>query len=362
VLEYIIKSMKGAGRKMLKRIASFILSILFVLGCAVGCSGIYREPQSATYYGLFDSYVTISSYSSDSEEEFLSNCEAIHEMLRKYNKLFDIYREYNGINNLCTVNREAGKSPVEVDGDLLDFIDFSIQLSIKTDLEVNIAMGSVLKLWHDARESANEDSKPYLPEKSALESAFAHTDIESIVIDRENSTIFITDPETQIDVGAIAKGYAAQKAADLLRSRNADGYILDLGGNIVAVGTREKGKGWTTGIRNPDKNSSESFIAKIEISNVSCVTSGDYERYFSFNGKDYHHIIDKDTLEPAAYFRSVTVLCSDSATADALSTALFCMSIEDGKKLISRFNNVEVVWVLYDGSIQKTDGVKILAQ
>ena len=223
-------------------------------------------------------------------------------------------------------------------------------------------MGSVLKLWHDARTSANENNDPYLPSKTDLENAYTHTDINSIEVDHENSTIFITDPHALIDVGAIAKGYAAMKAAELLRSRGADGYVLNLGGNIVAIGTKNNGDGWVTGITNPNRESNDSFAARIEISDISCVTSGDYERFFSFKGKEYHHIIDKDTLEPSTHYRSITVLCYDSALADALSTALFCMPLEEGKKLIKSFESVEVIWILPDNSIQKTDGVRFLAQ
>ncbi len=341
--------------------------IFFLILCSVvfgisGCKKMNNEPRSNIYYGLFDSFAEISSYSDESEESFNNNCKAAKQALEHYNKLFDIYNEYDGINNLCTVNRQAGIQSVKVEKELIDFIEYSIDLSKKCNLEVNIAMGSVTKLWHDARTSANEKNQPYLPSKAELEEAYRHANIDSIVIDRENSTILISDPMTQIDVGAVAKGYAAMKTAELLRSRGADGYVLNLGGNLVTIGTKSNGEGWITGITNPDKNSANDFIAKIEISDISCVTSGDYERYFSFEGKEYHHIIDKDTLMPADHFRSVTVLCDDSALADALSTALFCMSLEDGKELLKSFANVEVIWILQDMSILKTDGVKLLAQ
>ena len=341
-------------------IALSIIVILLVNTC--GCKNISKEPRTKTYYGLFDSFVTVSSYAEDTPEDFSLNCALVYEKLQYFNKLFDIYNSYDEITNLCDVNASAGKVPLKVDTELIDFVEYSIDICKKTDLEINIAMGSVLKLWHDAREAANEGGTPEIPSKSALEDAFSHTNIDSILIDRKNSTIFISDPETRIDVGAIAKGYAAEKCGDLLRTLNVSGYILNLGGNIVTIGTKKNGDGWITGITNPDKNSNESFAAKIKISDVSCVTSGDYERYFTFNGKDYHHIIDKDTLEPATHFSSVTVICKSSALADALSTALFCMPLEAGKKLIEQFESVEVIWIFKDGTLAQTDGIELLAQ
>ena len=320
------------------------------------------RPQTTTYYNLFDSFVTISSYAEDSSEQFSSNCSLVYKKLQYFNKLFDIYNSYEDIINLCDVNKSAGKSPVKVDSDLIEFIDFSIKICKKTDMEINVAMGSVLGLWHDAREMSNEGKTPEIPSQNTLNNAFSHSNIDSIQIDRENSTIFISDSYTRIDVGAIAKGYAAEKCADSLRARGVTGYILNLGGNIAAIGTKKNGEEWVTGITNPDRSSNESFAARINISDTSCVTSGNYERYFSFNGKVYHHIIDKDTLNPASYFSSVTVICKNSAIADALSTALFCMSIDEGRELIKRFDYVEVIWIDNDGTITKTEGVEFLAQ
>jgi thiamine biosynthesis lipoprotein len=132
-------------------------------------------------------------------------------------------------------------------------------------------------------------------------------------------------------------------------------YVLDIGGNLRTIGTKKDGTGWNTGIKNPTGN--PRYALYLNISNTSCVTSGDYERYFMYEGKKYHHIIDKDTLMPADYFSSITILTADSGLADALSTALFTMSYEDGKKLVDSLGNVEVVWIYKDGQIVYTDGI-----
>jgi Membrane-associated lipoprotein involved in thiamine biosynthesis len=213
---------------------------------------------------------------------------------------------------------------------------------------MNVMLGSVLSLWHDAREDGT-----YVPDDDTLKEASRHTDIDSLVI--EGNTAFISDEKASIDVGAFAKGYATEKAAEFLRSRNADGYVLNIGGNICIIGTRPDGTGWVTAIKDP-KSPSDGYCEKLDISDTSCVTSGVYERFFTVDGVRYHHIIDKDTLHPASFYDSVTVLCKNSGTADALSTALFCMDEEAGMKLAEEMN-AQVLWVHSDGTKSMTPGM-----
>ena len=131
--------------------------------------------------------------------------------------------------------------------------------------------------------------------------------------------------------------------------------MLNIGGNLRIIGSKPDGTGWNTGIKNPMDQSKYSLY--LNIKNISCVTSGDYERYFTYNGNKYHHVIDKDTLMPSNYFSSVTILVNDSGLADALSTALFSMSYEEGKLLVEKLGNVEVVWIYKDGTVVYTDGI-----
>lgn len=346
--------------------SKFFISLLLLLAftvSAISCSGGNASPYESTRYGMFDTFSTVQSYSGDNEKEFEDKSSQIYKILEYYNKQFDIYHEYADINNLCTVNKNAGIAPVVVDAELIDFLEYSIELCKKCNMEINIAMGAVLKMWHSAREKASDGDVISIPSKSDLEEANKHTDINSIIIDRDKSTVFITDKDASIDVGAIGKGYAVMMATNFLRKNGyGDGYVINVGGNISALGTKPNGDGWITGITNPDTKSDEQFAARIMISDTSCVTSGNYERYFEYNGKRYHHIIDCDTLQPADYFSSVTVICRDSGLADALSTALFCMSIEDGMRVLAQFEDVEVLWITLDGAIEKTEGFKLIAQ
>ncbi len=344
-------------RRQIKTALCSLLTVLLLLplsGCAGGGAA---EPRGKAYFTYFDTVSYIYSYAGDSEAQFDERCARVSETLGEYHRLFDIYHEYTGVNNLCTLNRLAGGEPVLVDKRLVDFLLYAKELYGVTGGEMNVMLGSVLSIWHDRRTAALDDpEKAALPTGAELDGAAEHTDISLLEIDPSKLTVRISDPEACIDVGALGKGYAVERAAELLESMGAEGYVLNVGGNIRVIGTKPDGSGWTTGIRDPQGDSAESFALRLELEDSSCVTSGVYERFFTVDGRQYHHIIDKDTLQPADYFASVTVITPDSGLADALSTALFCMPYEDGQALAEALG-ADVLWVFPDGEQRYTPGM-----
>jgi thiamine biosynthesis lipoprotein len=221
-------------------------------------------------------------------------------------------------------------------------------------------MGAVLSLWHECREDAKKDEPIYrIPTADELKEASKHCDINDLIIDEEAKTVYLRDPDMSLDVGAIGKGYATEKAAELLISRGVTSYVLNIGGNIRTIGEKPNGDGWMTGIVNPDRSSSDAYITKLTIKDTALVTSGNYERFHTVDGVNYHHIIDPDTLMPANYFSSISILTKDSALADALSTALFCMTYEDGLALVQSLEGVEVIWVDLEYNVKHTAGISI---
>lgn len=331
---------------MRRRLLAAVLSCLLLLsGCTPGAS---KKQYTATFLDAFDTVTTITGL-AESEEAFTLAVNGIHEELLRYHRLFDIYNDYDGLVNLKTVNDAAGKAPVAVSGDILELLEACKSYYELTGGMVNVAMGSVLALWHEAREKANSDPQhAELPEENALQTAALHTDIENIRIDRENSTVFLADSEMRLDVGAVAKGWAAQRVAENAPS----GLLLSVGGNVCATGPKAQDTPWVVGINDPDGGS---YLHTLYIESGSVVTSGDYQRYFTVDGKRYHHIIHPETLQPAGEHRSVTVVCQDSALADALSTALFLLPYEAGKALAEK-NGVQVMWVTAEGNMLYTDG------
>ena len=337
----------------MKRTATLILLLVLLCGCTAAPAkpddtGLNR--YEATFLTLFDTVTTIVGY-AETEEAFTDTAQAFHDELLEYHRLYDIYNEYEGINNIKTINDHGWEHPIKVDQRIIDLLLFSKELYTQTEGRVNIAMGSVLRLWHDARETGIADpSRAALPDQAALEQAAAHTDIDSIQIDVEESTVFLSDPEVKLDVGAIAKGYAVEQVC-----RNTpSGLLISVGGNVCPTGPKpESGQPWVVGIQDPEDP--EQYLHTIYVEDVSVVTSGDYQRYFTVDGVPYHHIIDPDTNYPAGYWRSVTILCRDSGVADALSTALFTLPQEEGQALLDAFQ-AEAMWVRQDGTILYSPG------
>lgn len=239
----------------------------------------------------------------------------------------------------------------------MDFLLYAKELYALTNGEMNVMLGSVLSLWHECRELAEEAPETAsVPPMDVLKAACEHTDIELLEVDEENNTVRISDSLASIDVGALGKGYAAEMAARTLVELGTDNYLLNIGGNIRCIGAKTDGSDFITGVKDPF--APDALCAAVGIHNSACVTSGIYERYFTVDGVRYHHIIDKDTLQPAAYFASVTVVTENSALADALSTALFCMSREDGLALTEGLGGVDVIWIDNEGNISYTQGLE----
>ena len=329
------------------------------------CNDNKNEPQktlySASFITLFDTVTVIKGY-EETKEEFSAVVQEVFDVLEGYHKMFDIYYEYSGINNLCTVNKKAGE-PVEVSSEMLDMLEFCIDMHEKTSGKVNVAMGSVLSIWHDYREEGiSYPEEARLPSAEELEKANEHTDISNIKIDREASTVTLLDSELKLDVGAIAKGYATELAAKFLEEKGKTGYLLSVGGNIRTVGQKSDGSPWKLGVEDPfSAEGQDEYVCKLSVSGgYSLVTSGNYQRYYTVDGKRYHHIIDPDTLFPNDRYTLVSVITRESGVADALSTALFNMSVEDGKALLSQLDGANAVWYLADGTVIFSDGMTAL--
>ena len=333
---------------MARRISAAILIPLILIVLLAGCSKPKVETQSRVLYSYFDTVTMVSSYAGDDVVSFEANCIIVEDILRDYHRMMDIYHEYDGMNNLCTVNLNAGKDPVKVDPRLIEVLLFSKRLCELTGGKMDITMGSVLSLWHEARAAEPQ----HLPSEEALKKAGKHMGFELLEIDEKNSTVRITDPEASIDLGAVGKGFATEVAAKALEEKGVTGYVINAGGNLRCIGTKADGSSWRTGIRDPENP--DSIAVTISMADCSCVTSGSYERYFTVDGVRYSHIIDKDTLRPATGFSSVSVVCRDSALADALTTALFCMGYEEGLDLVSSLEGVDALWISGDGTIRYT--------
>ena len=340
-------------------ISALLLASLFI--SLISLSSCFAPRKFQDYsFDYFDTVTTVTGYEK-SEEEFKSVSDELFEILEEYHRLFDIYHKYDGIENLASVNSlvDGEHREVKVDRKIIDLLLFSVEIYGKSGGKVNIAMGSVLSIWHNYRKlGENSPNSAKLPPMEKLQAAAQHTDINNLIIDEENSTVRITDPEMTLDVGAVAKGYAVEMAARALEERGITGYIINCGGNIRAIGEKPNGEKWLVGVENPNEDEENPFLRYLNLSSEAMVVSGNYQRYYFVNGKSYHHIIDNETLMPAEGFTSVAVLSASSALADGLSTALFCLSYEEGLALAESVSGIEVLWLFENGEIKTTEGFK----
>ncbi|MEG1107984.1 MAG: FAD:protein FMN transferase [Oscillospiraceae bacterium] len=346
----------------MKRFLSLLLCLtlsLTLLGC--GAKQTKLQKYEASFLELFDTVTSLVGY-CETEEIFQAEVQAFHDELEKYHKLYDIYNDYEGVVNIKTINDRAGQGAIKAEPELIDLLIFAKDAYTLSEGSVNVAMGSVLSLWHTAREAGIENpEQAALPERRALEEAAKHTDIEKLIIDSAAGTVELQDPKMRLDVGAVAKGYAVERVCKTLEAEGVDMLLVSVGGNVRAIGSKPEGVAWTVGIQNPEKPEGP-FLTKVLAKDLSVVTSGSYQRYYTVEGKKYHHIIDPKTLMPANYVKGVSVLCPNSGLADALSTALFNMSPEAGKALLSKIGGVEAIWVLNDGSQAETPGFSKLVK
>lgn len=344
----------------------FFFFLAVVVVCGLVWTGMPKKEEkkeqnryTATFFEIFDTRTEIVGY-GNTEEEFKAQAELIKEKLTYYNNLFDIYNDYEGTNNIKTINDYAGRSPVVVNEEIIELLQFCKEMYEQSDGQVNAAMGSVLSIWHEHREEGRDNpERASVPEMSELKNAEKYTDISHLIIDEEAGTVYLDDSNVSLDVGGIGKGYAVQKVADYAKKElKIESLLLSVGGNVCAIGGKENGQPWKVGIQNPDMESAERYKAKAEVRDRSVVTSGDYQRYYMVDDVRYCHIIDPDTLMPADYFASVTIISKDSGYADAMSTAVYNMTLEEGLKFVDNMDEIEAIWIMKDGSIHYSQNAK----
>lgn len=338
---------------MKRLIAGLAAACLLLVGCSAKTEA-QQKRYNASFLDIFDTVTNIVGF-ADSETEFEETVQTLHDDLLHYHRLFDIYNDYEGVPNLKTVNENAGIAPVKVDAAIIDLLKDCKAYYDLTDGRVNVAMGSVLELWHEARtEGINDPANAALPSQEALEEAAAHVSLDALILDEANSTVFLSDAGVQLDVGAIAKGWSAQRVCESAPA----GLLISVGGNVCATGPKdEQGSPWVVGVQNPDRG--QDYLHTLYLTKGSVVTSGDYQRGYMVDGNYYHHIIDPDTLYPSKFWRSVTVVCPDSGVADALSTALFVLSQEEGQALLDK-TDAKAMWLDGEGNILYSPGFEDL--
>lgn len=343
---------------MIKKWIALSVAILLVIGL-VSCGTPEKKRFEGEFLNLFDTATRIIGY-AESEDAFRNYVQLIYDELEIYHRLYDIYNDYEGISNIKTINDNAGIQPVKVDRRIIDLLLFARDAHDMSEGRMNVALGAVLSIWHDYREEGTDDPEAAeVPPMDLLRAAAEHVDLDNMVIDEAAETVYLKDPDMSLDVGGIAKGYAVEQVSKYIMEHGFTDGLISVGGNVRSFGYKgEDRELWNIGVQNPEAGGPDLYT--VQITDRSLVTSGDYIRYYTVDGKRYHHIIDPETLMPAGYFTAVTIICEDSGMADALSTMIYNMPYEQGSECIEELPSTEAVWVFPDGTRQYSTGFEAL--
>ena len=338
---------------MKKRIIALILLLSISLSSFFSCSP--KEKYVDEQFDYFDTYCSLTVYAD--KQDFIFYSTEFESILQEYHKLFDIYNSYDGIINLKYLNDNAWYAPLAVSKELFDALALAKELYSVTNGKFNPAIGALTSIWHEARETSNSNPEnAYIPSQYAIDHAIQYSNISFLLLNEELQTVYLIGKNSSLDLGAMAKGYVASVIYQRLIELGCDNFLINLGGNVLSHGKKTQNEPWLIKIENPFEDKSLGYNDTIKLNEMTVVTSGSYQRYFTYKEKEYSHIIDPSSGYPSDRFTSVSVQANSdsSALAEALSTALFCMSFEEGYALIEKLEDVEALWIFNDGSYKST--------
>ncbi len=253
---------------------------------------------------------------------------------------------------ISEINRNAGVKAVSVSDETYGLIEEALRIAAETNGALDITVGPLVGEWGIGSENA------HVPPEQTIETLLSLVGYQDVELDSRAKTVFLPKKGMKIDLGAVAKGFAADEAVRLLRDAEVDRGIIDFGGNIVVFG-RKQGKGfWRIGIQQPD-DSRGKYFGIVELEQGAVVSSGTYERYFIRDGIRYHHILDPAAGYPVRNsLESVTIVTESGTEADAYSTAVFVMGLETGFSFITEKNGLEAVFVTKEKNVYVTEGLR----
>jgi thiamine biosynthesis lipoprotein len=311
-------------------------------------SGEGENKSLAQTFYIYDTVVNIKVFGENVEQK---NMDDIQHMLERMDMEFSRTKEGGEV---YAVNQAAGKEAVVVSDETLDVVKQSIQYAKDMDGLFDPTIGPLIDLWNIG------SGGDKVPPQADIDIAKSLTNYNDIIVDEAAKTVKLTKEHMVLDLGAIGKGYAADRIADYLKEQGLNSAMINLGGSsIIALGTKPNGSDWNIGLQDPDQ-SRGTQLGTIKIANEVIDASGVYERYFMQDNVRYHHIIDPRTGYPSQNgLKSITIMSPNATDADALSTGVFLMGIEDGMKYLKSLpENVEAFFITDDNKIYSTPGIK----
>jgi len=313
-------------------LAAFCLLLIFLSACKPRKEKVYRKSKI-----LMDTLVTVTGVSNSKE-----NAEkAIDAALAEIEKLDRLLNFFSPESEVSHINKNAGISVIKVTPDMLDVLDMSLMVSKNTEGAFDVTIGPVITLY--------DFYKKIKPEDSVIKKNLSFVNYKDLIIDRNESAVFLKKRGMLIDLGGISKGYAADKAVEVLKRKGIHAGLVSVAGDIKAFGLKPDGRPWKIGIRNPRaKGQEDDILATIELRDMAISTSGDYERFFILNGRRYHHLLNPKTGCPAEESQSVSIITNRAVFTDAFATGIFILGPEKGMRVLEKMG--------FDGVIVDSQG------
>jgi len=306
----------------------YVPIIALIVICATGCEKQFIESKF-----LMSTMVDITAVGDRGDCH--RAMKLAFEEIRRIDSLMNVYGENSEISR---INRASGGSAVEVSADTLEVIERSLQYARLTNGALDVTVAPLMELWGFGGDSNQ------IPPDNQLEKTLSLVNYKKIIVDKNRSTIRLASPGMKIDVSGIAKGYAVDRAVQVLKQAGIQSALVNAGGDIYAIGSPQGRGAWRIGIRHP--RDAADLLGIVELKNEAIATSGDYENFFEVNGKRYCHIMDTKTGKPVIGIISVTIVADNTAEADALATAIFPLGAEGGMKLIESIKGVDGIIVI----------------
>ena len=316
-----------------------VLLLFLIVGCSPGGKKMYKDTRVSLY-----TIVTVTVYADSKQDATIAIDETFNEMDR-LGKLLNFYSDDSEVSK---INQMAGIKPVKVSQDTVQVIKKALYISKVTDGAFDITIGAIVKLW--------DFEKKILPDEKDIKAKLHLVNYKNVVIDENKSTVFLKRKGMKIDLGGIAKGYATDRAVEVLKEHGIREGIVVVGGEVKPFGKKPDGEAWRVGIRNPDQKVKEDEVfAIIELDGKAISTSGGYEKFFVKDGKTYHHILDPATGYPAYGCKSVSIIAKDAP--DGFPTGIFVLGPQKGLEVVKRLG-IDAVIMDERGNILMTNGIR----
>ncbi|NGM82578.1 FAD:protein FMN transferase [Paenibacillus sp. 7124] len=311
-------------------------------------SGDGETKSLSQQFYIYDTVVNIKIFGDKVSQK---NMDDIQQLLERMDMEFSRTKEGSEVYN---VNLAAGKEAVTVSDETLDAVKRSIKYAQEMDGLFDPTIGPLVDLWNIG------NGGDHVPPQAEIDKAKSLTNYKDIIIDEKAKTVKLAKEGMVLDLGGIGKGYAADRIAEYLKEQGLDSAMINLGGSsIIGLGTKPGGSQWNIGLQDPDQ-SRGTQLGTIKISNEVIDASGVYERFFMQDGVRYHHILDPRTGYPGQLgLKSLTIMSPNATDADALSTGVFLMGVEDGLKYLESLpEKVEGFFITEDNKIYATPGIR----